>query len=66
MLVAVMLLRHPVMPDGGFGTVFVCDFADVCSFDAVWIRLAGVVTWWVRVLGGGTWVGVAHCWLSLN
>jgi len=44
------------MPDGGFGTIFVCDFVDVCSFDAAWIRRAGVVALRVRVPGGGTWV----------
>ena len=61
-----MLLQHPVMPDGGFGTIFVCDFANVCSFDAVWVRRAGVVAWQMPVPGGGTWVGVAHCLLSLG
>ena len=50
-LVAFMLVRHPVMPDGDFGTVFVCDFADVCSFDAVWVRRAGVVARRMRVPG---------------
>ena len=50
-LVAFMLLRHPVMPYGGFGAVFVCDFADMCSFDAVWIRWAGAVARRVRVSG---------------
>ena len=48
-LVAVMVLHHPVMPDGDFGTVFVCDFADVCSFGAVWIRRVVVVSRWVQV-----------------
>ena len=48
-LVELVLLRHLIMPDGGFGTIFVCNFADVCSFGAVWIRRAGAVAWLVRV-----------------
>ena len=56
-----MLLRHPVIPDGGFITVFIGDFADVCAFVAVWIRRAGVVAQLVRVPGGGTGGVVGRC-----
>ena len=59
-LVAVMVLRHPVMPDGCFGTIFVCDFADVCSFGAVWIRQAGLSLGGCGNWGGCTWVAVGH------
>ena len=41
-LVALMVLRHLVMPNCRFGAAFVCDFADVDSFAAVWIRWAGL------------------------
>ena len=44
------------MPDGGYGTIFVCYFADVCSSGAIWIRRAGAVARLVRVPGGGTGV----------
>ena len=46
-----MLPRHPVVPDGGFGTVFVFNFADVGLFGAIWISQAGAVARLVRVLG---------------
>ena len=64
-LVSLVLFRYPIMPNGDFGPVFVHGFADVRAFDAVRIRLVGVVPRWGRVLVGGTWVGVAHCWLPL-
>ena len=61
-----MLFRNPIMPNGDVGPVFVRGFADVRAFDVVRIRLVGVVPRWGQVPVGGTWVVVAHCWLSLG
>ena len=63
-LMFVMVLRHPVVQNGRFGTVCV----GVCAYVGfVWmerVRRTGVVPEWVRSLWGGPRVAAAHGWCS--
>ena len=51
-LVFLVLLRHPIMPNGGYLTIFVGDLVYVRSVVAIDIGWAGAVAWLVWVRGG--------------
>ena len=63
-LMFVMVLRHPVVPNGRFGTVCVGDCAHVGFFWMERVRRTGAVAWLVRAPWGSPRVAVDHCWCS--
>ena len=64
-VVVLMVLCQPVMPNSRFRTVFVADFAHVCSVGEMGrIRGAVAVPGWGWPLWWGPWVVVGHGWLS--
>ena len=65
LLVVLVVFSQPIMPNGHFRTVFVADFAHVCSVGEMGrIRGAVAVPGWGLPLWCGPAVGVAHCWLA--
>ena len=65
-LVAFVLLRHAVMPNGHFWAIFFFDCAHVRAVVAVYIRRAAAAAWLMRVPLGGTPVAVGHCWVAFR
>ena len=63
-LMFVMVLRHPVVPNGRFGTVFVGDCAHMGFVRMEGVRRTGAVARLVRAHWGNPRVAVDHGWCS--
>ena len=64
MLMFVMVLRQPVVPNGRFGTVFVGDCAHMGFVWMEGVRRTGAVALLVRPPWCGPGVAIDHVWCS--
>ena len=63
-LMFAMVLRHPLVPNSYFGTVFVGDCAHMGFVRMEGVRQTGAVARLVRALWGSPGVAVDHGWCS--